>query len=68
MVCKLVESIISIPGMVDKIGEKSRVRNFLCQTFVFSYLWGLGGNLLYSSQEKFESYVRDQFDEHQDAR
>ncbi|KAF2878695.1 hypothetical protein ILUMI_27474 [Ignelater luminosus] len=68
MVCKLIESIVSIPGMVDKIGEKSRVRNFFCQTFVFSYLWGLGGNLLDASREKFESYIRDQFDEHPDAR
>lgn len=53
---------------MEKIGEKSKVRCFLCQTFIFSYLWGIGGNLMDAGKEVFEIYVRDQFDEHPDAR
>lgn len=68
MMCKLIESILTIPGMVDKVADKSRVRNFICQIFILSYLWGAGGNLLESSREKFEAFVRDQFDEFPDAR
>lgn len=68
MVCAIMQSILKTPGAMDKIGEKSKVRNFLCQTFIFSYIWGVGGNLLDASMERFESYVRDQFDEHPDAR
>lgn len=57
-----------MPGAMEKIGEKSKVRCFLCQIFIFAYLWGIGGNLLDAGKEKFESYVRDQFDDHPDAR
>lgn len=57
-----------MPGAMDKIGEKSKVRTFLCQTFLLSYLWGLGGNLHEESRDKFETYVIDQFDDHPDAK
>lgn len=68
MLCSLIESLISIPGGFDKIADKSRKKNFLCQVFVFSFLWSLGGNLLDHSQEMFEVFVRDLFEEHPDAR
>lgn len=68
MVCAIMQSILQTPGAMDKIGEKSKVRSFLCQTFIFSYIWGIGGNLLDASMERFEIYVKDQFDEHPDAR
>ncbi|CAH1180440.1 unnamed protein product [Phaedon cochleariae] len=68
MICSLIESFLSIPGAMEKIGEKSKVRTFLCQTFILSYIWGIAGNLLDESREKFEVFVRDQFDDHPDAR
>ncbi|CAH0547855.1 unnamed protein product [Brassicogethes aeneus] len=68
MLCNIFESYLQMPGAMDKIGEKRKVRKFLCQTFVIAYLWGLGGNLTQDSKDKFESCVRDQFDEHPDAR
>lgn len=57
-----------MPGAMDKIGEKSKVRTFLCQTFILCYLWGLGGNLTDESRDKFEVYVLDQLDDHPDAK
>lgn len=68
MICCLLESFLTMPGAMEKIGEKSKVRCFLCQTFILSYVWGLGGNLNHESMEKFENYVKDQFDDHPDAR
>ncbi|KAJ8983473.1 hypothetical protein NQ317_014931 [Molorchus minor] len=68
MICSIIESFMSMPGAVDKIGEKSKVKNFICQTFVLAYLWGVGGNLLEDGRERFEICVRDQFDEFPDAR
>lgn len=68
MICRLIESYLSMPGAMDKIGEKSKVRTFLCQIFMLSYLWGLGGNLIDESRDKFEVYVLDQFDNHLDAK
>ncbi|XP_065162410.1 dynein axonemal heavy chain 6 isoform X2 [Atheta coriaria] len=67
MVCALMKGIIENTKM-DRIGEKAKVRNYICQSFMFSYIWGLGGNLDDISKEKFESFVREQFDEHADAR
>lgn len=66
--CSLIDSALHLPGAMDKIGEKSKVRNFLCQTFVYAYIWGLGGNLTDVSREKFELYVREKFDDHPDAK
>lgn len=68
MCCSIIDSILHLPGAMEKIGEKSKVRNFLCQTFVYSYIWGLGGNLTDVTREKFEIFVREQFEEHPDAR
>ncbi|XP_057658316.1 dynein axonemal heavy chain 6 isoform X1 [Diorhabda carinulata] len=68
MICSLIESYIKMPGAMDKIGEKSKVRCFLCQTFIFAYLWGVGGNLMDESREKFEITIREQFDEHPDSK
>lgn len=68
MICKILDSIICSPGAMSNIGEKSRVRCFVCQSFVFSYLWGVGGNLRDASRDAFEMQVRDQFDDFPDAR
>lgn len=68
MMCNLFESIIGQPGGVDRPMEKSVLRGFLTQSFVFSYLWSTGGNLLDASREKLELHIRDQFDEFPDAR
>ncbi|CAH1962386.1 unnamed protein product [Acanthoscelides obtectus] len=68
MICSLIESFLKLPGAMEKIGEKSKVRCFLCQTFILSYIWGIGGNLVADSMERFEIYVRDQFDEFLDAK
>lgn len=68
MVCALIESHLKITESMENIGEKSKVRCYLCQIFIFSYLWGLAGNLNESSKEKFEIHLREQFDEYADAR
>ncbi|CAH1104335.1 unnamed protein product, partial [Psylliodes chrysocephalus] len=68
MVCSLIESFIRMPGAMEKIGEKSKVRNFLCQTFILAYVWGLGGNLTDISREKFEGKSSDQFGENPDSK
>ncbi|CAG9860518.1 unnamed protein product [Phyllotreta striolata] len=68
MVCSLIESILRMPGAMEKIGEKSKVRNFLCQTFIMGYMWGLAGNLTDVSREKFEAKASDQFGENPDAK
>lgn len=68
MFCHLFQSIVCVPGAIDKIKDKNILYTFLVQSFVFSYLWSIGGNLTDDSRDNFESLVREQFDEHPDAR
>ena len=66
--CALIKSHLDMKGAMENIGDKGKVRSFLCQTFIFSYIWGLGGNLVDSSMDKFEIFVREKFEDHPDAR
>ncbi|XP_046391604.1 dynein axonemal heavy chain 6 [Ischnura elegans] len=68
MMCSLLDCFTHFLLEVEAGIDKPRLSNFVCQTFVFAYLWSIGGNLNDIYQEKFEVYVRDQFEEHPDAR
>ncbi|XP_071446254.1 dynein axonemal heavy chain 6 [Hetaerina americana] len=68
MMCSLLDCFTKIFLEVETGADKPRLSNFICQTFVFAYLWSIGGNLNDIYQEKFEVFVRDQFEEHPDAR
>ncbi|ERL87542.1 hypothetical protein D910_04933 [Dendroctonus ponderosae] len=68
MICSLIQSHMALPGAMEKIGERAKVRCFVCQVFISSYMWGLGGNITEDSREKFEVFVQSQFEECSDAR
>lgn len=61
MLCALVESIILEPNAIDKSAEMENVRIFLTQSFIISYIWAIGGNLVDSSRQAFELFVKNQF-------
>ena len=63
-----IQSLVCEPGMIEKTMDRNRARTILCQAFVFSYIWSIGGNLLDEHREKFEVLVANQFAEHPDAR
>uniref|UniRef100_A0A8C1NY02 Dynein, axonemal, heavy chain 6 n=1 Tax=Cyprinus carpio TaxID=7962 RepID=A0A8C1NY02_CYPCA len=46
--------------------EASKLNSMLCQTFVFCYLWALGGNLIDSHWDTFDTFVRQQFEGNSD--
>jgi len=48
--------------------EASKLNSVLCQTFVFCYLWALGGNLIDSHWDTFDTFVRQQFEDNSDAK
>ncbi|XP_048507335.1 dynein axonemal heavy chain 6 [Athalia rosae] len=68
MLCALMESILNEPGAIDRSVEKSRAKTFLTQAFIFAFIWSVGGNLIDSSREIFETFVKELFDENSDAR
>ncbi|KAI8731182.1 dynein heavy chain 6, axonemal [Biomphalaria glabrata] len=55
-------------GQFDWSLESSKMFRFLCQIFVFCYLWALGGNLNDEYRDAFDLFIRQQFDENQDAK
>ncbi|XP_026818275.1 dynein heavy chain 6, axonemal-like [Rhopalosiphum maidis] len=61
MMCTILESLLTDPVSFDASTEISKVQAFIYQSFIFSYLWSLGSNLVDSSQIKFENFVFNQF-------
>ncbi|KAK0176317.1 hypothetical protein PV328_000464 [Microctonus aethiopoides] len=68
MVCSLLESILIEPGAINKNLEKSRLSVFIVQSFIFSYIWGIGGNIIDESREIFDVFVSNQFEKNPDAK
>ncbi|XP_043266980.1 dynein axonemal heavy chain 6 [Venturia canescens] len=66
--CALLESILLEPGSIDKNADRSRVKTFLIQSLIFSYIWGIGGNVVDTYREAFQLFVKEQFDDNPAAR
>ncbi|KAK2499642.1 hypothetical protein MC885_013750 [Smutsia gigantea] len=48
--------------------EQTKLNTVICQTFIFCYLWSLGGNLTENYWDSFDTFIRTQFDDNPDAR
>ncbi|KAM9770210.1 dynein axonemal heavy chain 6 [Menidia menidia] len=44
------------------------LNDVLCQTFIFCYLWAVGGNLISSDWDVFDAFIRDQFKDNDNAK
>jgi dynein heavy chain len=64
MMCKLMESLMRLPNALDMKEDISCIKSFLCRSFLFAYMWSVGGNIIDSSREMFEEFVRHQFEGH----
>uniref|UniRef100_A0A6I8NCS1 Dynein axonemal heavy chain 6 n=1 Tax=Ornithorhynchus anatinus TaxID=9258 RepID=A0A6I8NCS1_ORNAN len=42
------------------------LNGILCQTFIFCYLWSLGGNITENHWDAFDSFIRQRFDDNPD--
>ena len=62
MLCSLLESIILEPNAIDKSADISKTKSFLLQSFILSYIWAIGGNVIDTSRETFELFVKDLFE------
>ena len=68
MLCKLFESLLLTPGGPDLSMDMNRLHPLLCTTFVFCYLWTIGGNIIDANWDTFDTFVRNQFDDNGDAK
>jgi len=66
--CSLLDSLLVINKDVDTRLEEVKLKSTICTTFVFCYVWAIGGNLRAVSWDAFDTFVRNQFEENGDAK
>ncbi|KAG9480610.1 hypothetical protein GDO78_012200 [Eleutherodactylus coqui] len=66
--CCLLESLLLGKGGPDLKMEQSRLNSIVCQTFVFCYVWSVGGNLTENHWDAFDTFVRQQFEDNPEAK
>ncbi|KAM9363597.1 dynein axonemal heavy chain 6 [Symphorus nematophorus] len=66
--CSLLEALLLGEGGPDLTMDSKHLNSLLCQTFIFCYLWGVGGNLTSSHWDAFDTFVREQFENNSDAK
>lgn len=66
--CALLESLLVHSKDIDPRLEEAKLKSAIATTFVFCYVWAIGGNLRSTSWDAFDTFVRNQFDENGDAK
>ena len=66
--CKLLESLLLVSKAVDLTIDSAKLNPIICSTFVFAYLWSIGGNIIDTYWDTFDSFVRRQFEDTPDAK
>ena len=67
--CDLLESFLFQPkGGPDFSMDQVKLHSLICTAFLFTFVWCIGGNLVESSMDAFDSFSREQFADNQDVR
>lgn len=66
--CRLLESLLFRRGGPDLNQDMNKLNPILCTTFVFCYLWCIGGNITENYWDAFDTFVRQQFEDNGDAK
>lgn len=66
--CKLLEVLILGPGGPDLKMDLAKLHSFIALIFVFSYLWSVGGNILDTDWDRFDTFIRQQFEDNADVK
>ncbi|KAA8595375.1 hypothetical protein FQN60_012510 [Etheostoma spectabile] len=65
--CSLLEALLLGEGGPDLQMDSKLLNNVLCQTFIFCYLWAVGGNLVSSHWDAFDNFIKQQFEGNNNA-
>ncbi|XP_067440238.1 dynein axonemal heavy chain 6 [Thunnus thynnus] len=66
--CSLLEALLLGKGGPDLKMDSKHLNAVICQTFIFCYLWAVGGNLTSSHWDAFDTFVRGQFEGNSNAK
>ncbi len=64
----LLDSLLLYNKDVDMKLDEPKMKATICTTFVFCYVWAIGGNLNANSWDSFDTFVRNQFEDNSDAK
>ena len=65
--CSLFESLLLQDGL-DLNMDTNRLHSLIATTFLFAYVWSIGGNLIEKCMDMFDSFVRELFAECHEVR
>ncbi|XP_070535810.1 dynein axonemal heavy chain 6-like isoform X2 [Ptychodera flava] len=68
ILCDLMDAIIFGKKSPDFKMDTNKLHPLICTAFVFCYLWSIGGNIVESCFDKFDTFVRNQFEDNGDAK
>ncbi|KAK3599709.1 hypothetical protein CHS0354_037182 [Potamilus streckersoni] len=66
--CKLMESLLFSRGGPNLQQDVQKLHPLICATFVFCYLWAIGGNIRDTNWDSFDSFIRQMFEDSGDAK
>ncbi|XP_026216049.1 dynein heavy chain 6, axonemal isoform X2 [Anabas testudineus] len=66
--CFLLEALLLGQGGPDLKMDPKYLNGVLCQTFIFCYLWAIGGNLTSCHWDAFDSFVTEQFEDNNNVK
>uniref|UniRef100_UPI00398F6457 dynein axonemal heavy chain 6 isoform X2 n=1 Tax=Pristiophorus japonicus TaxID=55135 RepID=UPI00398F6457 len=66
--CCLLESLLLGKEGPDLFLDASQLNSVISQTFVFCYIWSIGGNLTENYWDAFDTFVRHQFEDYSEAK
>ena len=66
--CKLLQVLVVNKGGPDPNMDPTKLHPLICISFVFCYLWAIGGNLTDNCWDAFDTFMRGVFDDNQDAK
>ncbi|XP_061839882.1 dynein axonemal heavy chain 6 isoform X2 [Nerophis lumbriciformis] len=67
-ICCLLESLLLGKAGPDFNMDAKRMNDIVCQTFIFCYVWAIGGNLPSTHWDDFDNFVREQFKDNNNAK
>lgn len=68
MCCLLESFFFPEKGGPDFNMDANKLHSLICAAFLFSFLWSIGGNLVESSMDAFDTFSRDLFSDTQDVK
>ena len=71
VLCSLLSTLLCGTGdkpNVDFSMDTAKLHPLICTTFVFAYVWSVGGNLVENSMDAFDTFARDLFSESPDVK